>query len=335
VTSDDLIPMAPEEGVERFLAHMESGWRDSTYENAVTRLNHFLAWFHESDLEDLNDLHGRALSDFVAWRREDVKPITLQKQLTTPRQALRFWANLEAVPEGLAEKLQAPELPDGAESSDVVIDRPRVHRLLEYHDRHSYASRHHVLAALWWRTGMRRSATHSLDVDDLRPEENALVLEHRPEEGTKLKNGEAGERWVYLGPRWYQIVEDYVNNPDRPDVEDEHGREPLITTRYGRIHPTTLTDNCYRMTRPCQYGECPVGREPEECRGTQHPEYCPEKRGPHAFRRAAISYHLLEKAKPDAVSERCDVSLKTLYRHYDIRTEREKMEVRKDEFPDS
>ncbi|WP_156587366.1 tyrosine-type recombinase/integrase [Halorubrum sp. CBA1125] len=325
--------MEPEEGVDRFLSHRAPKWRDSTYENAVHRMNIFLDWCEEAGIDDLNDLTGRDLSDFVAWRRGDVAPITLQKQLSTPRVFLRWAANTEAVREGLAEKLQAPDLPDGAESSDVVVEPERVESILAYLDRHDYASRKHAMVALLWRTGMRRGAIHSLDVDDLRPEDDAIVIRHRPEGGTKLKNGNDGERWVYLGPKWYQIVEDYVSQR-RLSKTDEYGREPLLTTRNGRPHPTTITDNCYRVTRTCQMtGECPVGRDIEECKGTRHPGYCPVKRGPHAFRRSAISEHLRLGTDPDVVSERMNVSLKVLYRHYDVRTNREKMSVRKDEIP--
>jgi len=331
--TDDLIPMEPDEGVDRFLAHRRPRWRDATYNNAVHRLGVFLDYCGTAGIEDLNDLTGRDLSDFVAWRRDQIAPITLQKQLTTIRVFLRWCASTDAVRDGLAEKLQAPELPDGAESSDVVIEPERAKQILAHLDRHDYASRLHAMAAILWRTGMRRGALHSLDVEDLRPEDDSVVLRHRPEQGTKLKNGADGERWVYLGPRWFQIVEDYVNDR-RIDATDEYGREPLLTTSNGRPHKGTITDNCYRITRTCEVtGECPIGRDIEECRGTRDAVYCPVKRGPHAWRRAAISEHLRLGTDPDVVSERMNVSLKVLYRHYDVRTDREKMSVRKDSVP--
>ncbi|MFC7204709.1 tyrosine-type recombinase/integrase [Haloferax namakaokahaiae] len=328
-----LLYLDPEDAVERFLAYMAPSWRDSTFNNATTRLGHLLDFLDERGIEDTTELNGRTLSDFVAWRRADVAPITLQKQLTTVRVFLRWAADIDAVPEGLAEQLHAPELPDGAESSDIVIETHRVERMLDYFERFDYASRMHAMVAILWRTGMRRGALHSLDVGDLRPEENALVLEHRPETDTYLKNGKDGERWVYLGPIWYQVVEDYVNER-RLDKTDDHGRDPLLTTRYGRPHVTTISDNCYRATRPCQYtSECPVGRDIEECAGTTNPEQCPCKRGPHAFRRGAISDHLREGTPPEVVSERMNVSLDVLYKHYDVRSNREKMDVRKEHLP--
>lgn len=112
--SEGLIPMAPAEGVRQFLAHRKPSIRKSSLENAQMRLRHFLDWRDEADVENLNDLNGRVLSQFVAWRQPKIAPITLQKQLSTVRQALRYWADIEAVDDGLAEKLQAPELPDGS-----------------------------------------------------------------------------------------------------------------------------------------------------------------------------------------------------------------------------
>jgi site-specific recombinase XerD len=330
----DLVPLEPKVGIERFISHNEPSWRESTLRNSKTRLRFFREFLASEEIENLNELDGRVLSDFVSWRRDDLAAITLQKQLTTVRKALRFWANLDAVRKGLAEQLHAPELPDGAESDDTVMEVHRVERLLEFHENYDRASRRHVLAALIWRTGMRRSAVRSIDVDDLLPDDNAVQLRHRPETETYLKNGYDGERVVYLGPKWMQIVSDYVEDRRRPQTDD-HGREPLLTTRYGRPAPDTLTDNCYRLTRPCQYtNSCPVGREIEECDGTSDPHHCPCKRGPHAWRRSAISEHLREGTNPDTVSERMDVSLEVLYRHYDIRNDREKMQVRREDIPD-
>ena len=338
VSGDDLQPLAPEEGAERFLKHREPSIRESSMRNARHRLSVFLDWAEEYELENLNELNGRDLSAFVAWRQDDVAPITLQKQLSSVRQALRFWADIEAVKDGLAEKLHAPELPDGAESKEVHLKGERARRALQYHDNHHYASRDHALLALLWRTGMRRGAVRGLDVDDLDSRENAIRVEHRPETGTQLKNGDDGTRWVYLGPRWFRILEDYVDNPDRRDVVDEHGRRPLFTTKKGnRPVGNTIYKWVLRALHPCTYGECPHDREPEDCKArgsTGRPAQCPSARSPHAVRRGAITNHLNEDTAPEVVSERMDVSLDVLYEHYDARTEREKMTVRRKDLPE-
>lgn len=330
--SDDLQPLDPEEGVERFLNHREPALRESSLQNARTRLRYFIEWCEERGIENLNALSGREMDEFVAWRRDDLAPITLQKQLSTIRQALEYWAGIEAVEAGLREKVHAPELPDGAAARNVTLDPDRAEAIMAYLDRHHYASRIHVVITLLWRTGMRRGGLRSLDVDDLRPDDNALVLEHRPDTGTQLKNGEAGERWVYLGPRWFQVVDDYLDNPDRHDVTDDYGRKPLLTTRYGRPTGDTIYSWVSKTTHPCEYGPCPHDREPETCeaRGADgYPSRCPSSRSPHAVRRGAITAHLNGEVAPEMVSERMDVSLDVLYDHYDARTPREKMQIRK------
>lgn len=335
--SEDLQPLPPAEGVERFLQHREPSVRESTIRNARTRLRFFLDWCEEREVENLNELTGRDLSDFVAWRRGDIAAITLQKQLSTIRTALRYWADIEGVEDGLAEKVHSPELPDGAESREIHLDPDRAERILSHLSKYQPGSREHAILSLLWRTGMRRGALRSLDEEDLRPDDHAIVVRHRPEEGTKLKNGESGERWVYLGPHWYQDIERYVQNPNRPDVVDDHGRNPLITTRAGRPTGDTIYSNVCRLTQPCEIGrECPHDRDPETCeaRGAGgYPSRCPSARSPHAIRRGAITHHLNRDTPPETVSERMDVSLDVLYEHYDARTEREKMDVRRKQLP--
>nr|WP_254714730.1 site-specific integrase [Natranaeroarchaeum aerophilus] len=329
--------LSPEEGVERFIRHREPSIRESSLQNTRTRLNAFLEWCDEREIHNLNELSGRDLSDFVAWRRSDVAAITLQKQLSSVRVALRWWADIEAVEKGLAEKLHAPELPDGAESRDVFLSPDRAKRALEYHDRHHYASRDHALLALLWRTGMRRGAARAIDVNDLDGDDNAVYVEHRPETGTGLKNGDDGTRWVYLGPRWFQILDDYVSNPDRPEVTDEHGRRPLFSTQMGtRASGGSIYKWVIRALHPCTYASCPHDETPETCdaRGRDAvPSRCPSARSPHAVRRGAITNHLNAETAPETVSERMDVSLDVLYQHYDARTEREKMAVRQQDLP--
>jgi integrase len=180
---------------------------------------------------------------------------------------------------------------------------------------------------------MRRGALRSIDVRDLDPDENAIRLVHRPDAGTKLKNGESGERWVYLGPKWYQPVDDYLSNPDRIETTDDHGRRPLITTRNGRPTGDTIYKWVNKLTQPCKLRECPHDRDMDSCEALEtggYPSKCPSARSPHALRRGSITHHHLNRdVAPEVVSERCDVSLDVLYEHYDVRTEQEKMAVRK------
>ena len=65
-----------------------------------------------------------------------------------------------------------------------------------------------------------------------------------------------------------------------------------------------------------------------------YPSRCPSSRSPHGIRRGSITYHLTQETSPEVASERMDVSLEILYKHYDVRDEREKMGVRKDNIPD-
>ncbi|OIB56217.1 tyrosine-type recombinase/integrase [Natrialba sp. SSL1] len=336
--SGGLEPLAPSEGVEMFLEHREPSIRESSMQNARHRLSVFLDWCEEKEIDNLNDLSGRDLSLFVSWRQGDVAAITLQKQLSSVRMALRWWADIEAVEKGLAEKLHAPELPDGAESREVFLEADRAKQALRYFDRHHYASRDHALIALIWRTGMRRGAVRALDVDDLDEDDQAIRVEHRPETETPLKNGDDGSRWVYLGPRWFRILADYVDNPDRNNVVDEHGRRPLFTTRQDtRPSGHSIYKWVIRALHPCTYAECPHDRTPAECEARSRssvPSKCPSARSPHAVRRGAITNHLNEETAPETVSERMDVSLEVLYEHYDARTEREKMAVRRQDIPE-
>jgi hypothetical protein len=143
---------------------------------------------------------------------------------------------------------------------------------------------------------------------------------------------------VYLGEGWYELIEQYLENPSRHEVTDEYGREPLITTRDGRPTGDTIYRIVNRATQPCEYGECPHDRDPDECEARGANSYaskCPSSYSPHEIRRGSITHHLAEDVAPEIASERMDVSLDVLYNHYDARTEREKMNVRKDALEDT
>jgi hypothetical protein len=128
------------------------------------------------------------------------------------------------------------------------------------------------------------------------------------------------------------LLDDYIQS-QRHDVEDDHGREPLITTTHGRPSLSTIRGTTYRLTRPCKVDQgCPHDRDPEECEaadGYDKASTCPSARSPHDLRRGAITAHLLDEVPKEVVSDRMDVSPDVLDQHYDRRSKRERMNQRR------
>lgn len=114
---------------------------------------------------------------------------------------------------------------------------------------------------------------------------------------------------------------------------DSYDRKPLVTSRSGRAGKSSLRDSIYRITRPCQYtGECPHDREIESCEAMEpnKASTCPSSVSPHAIRRGSITYHLSRDVPEKIVTDRMNVSLDVLEKHYDRRGEQEKAEQRRD-----
>ena len=61
----------------------------------------------------------------------------------------------------------------------------------------------------------------------------------------------------------------------------------------------------------------------------------PSSRSPHGVRRGSITKHLRDKTPTDIVTERVNVSKDVLAKHYDQRTEREKMQIRREFIEDA
>lgn len=324
--------LPPAEGVEMYLQHREPDLSEKSLENHRYRLESFVEFCEEHEIENLNDLTGRDLHRFRTWRSQDsIATMTLRTNLATLRVFLEFCASVDAVEQGLREKVVLPEVSREEQSRDVKLDEARGEAILDHLDQYEYASRQHLIFALLWHTGIRLGTLRAFDVDDWHPDEQLLDVRHRPETDTPLKNGEVAERVIAVGDYYAGVIADYLDH-DRDGVTDDAGRSPLVTSQYGRLSENAVRGTIYRWTRPCIVDSCPHDRDPETCEAMESKQanQCPSVRSPHGIRRGALTRMLRDGTPEQVVSDRSDVSGDVLEQHYDRRTERERMEIRKE-----
>ncbi|MFC7057657.1 tyrosine-type recombinase/integrase [Halovenus salina] len=251
--------------------------------------------------------------------------------MDTLRVFIRWLETVDGVEQDLHTKVRSPDLSGEEKSRDVMLDKERADRALEYLRKYKYASRQHVVLTLLWHTMMRVGALHALDVGDFNEEEQSIEVVHRPEKDTSIKNAERGERHIGLSDEVCTVLVDWITDR-RPDTTDEHGRHPLISSELGRVHRTTLRRDCYRYTRPCVFtDECPHDRKISDCDAAEHdhPYECPSSVSPHAFRRGALTHALNSEVPEKVLSDRANLSESVLDEFYDNRSKQERMEKRR------
>ena len=329
----NLEPIDPETAVELYIAEKETELAKASIRSHRSRLGHFVRWCAEREIDNLNDLTGRKLHEFRLWRRNDgnLNKVSVKTQTDTLRVFIRWLGSIDGVDPELHVKVLSPAVTPDENSRDVKLEKDDAEAILAYLGKYEYATLPHVTVALLWHTMMRLGAAHALDVSDYHPEGQYLEVVHRPETDTPIKNGHDGERFIGLSGWLCTLLDDWLRDC-RPDVTDEFGRQPLLATAQGRIARTTITRYSYQYTRPCVIGaECPHERDLEACEGTTTGGYskCPSSVSPHAIRRGSITHHLTKDIPEIVVSDRANVSQRVLEQHYDRRSEREKMEQRR------
>lgn len=340
-----LEPIEPEAALRLYLDDKRIESAESTIRSHRSRLRHFTGWCDEQTIGNMNVLTARKLHEFRIWRRssdgKNPNNVTMKTQMDTLRVFIRWCESIDAVEEGLAEKVLSPDLDKHENEKDELLDPEVGDEILGYLRKYRYGTREHVVFVLIWRCLLRRGGISTIDTGDLVNDDGDdphVKIRHQPETGTPLKKKADGERRIALKADTVELIEDYIE-ATRDDVTDEHGREPLLTTASGRPHLQTLQSDCYAVTRPCiiNGGECPHERDPDECSAAVNRTKayeCPSSRSPHAVRRGAITRMLSKDVPKIVVSDRASTSKDVLDKHYDERSERQKMSQRRDYLSD-
>ena len=309
--------------IDAYLTDRASELSDSSIQNHRYQLKQFREWCNgPGETDSISAIEPLDLSKFRRYRSADINPNTMYNQLSVCRLFLRFCHRMGWCEEEIPNSIVLPTR--AGRSRDDSIDPDRVASILDKLETYRYASFDHVLLSLLWTCSFRIGAIRAFDVQDLHLNERWVDVVHRPETGTPLKNKEDSEREVNLHGWVCDVLRAWVKDV-RPDVEDDHRREPLLSTQNGRVSRATIRRHVYNLT---------------DCSGIDGgcdcvPDYakCPSASvAPHDIRRSSITAWLDDGTDISLLSGRVDSSQSTLSEHYDVRTETQKRELRRNAF---
>ena len=360
---DKLSPMPPREALDIWIERQEMDKAESTVQSYRYRVEPFIQFLEDEDIDNLNDLNGRHLLRFDSMRRSsgNIQKNTLNNQLGTIRQFLEFGIKANAVSAEVASQVDVPNVSKDERINREKLPTQRAKDILAYLDRFEYASRDHVLAFLLWETGARAGSLRALDLEDVYLEEDDLdrlryqedlevggslleeILEgvdlpflyfrHRPEADTPLKKKDAGERPVNISDELGDVIRAFIRFR-RAEETDGHGRNPLLTSTKasGRISVSGIRIRAYELTQPCQVGkECPHGRDPEDCEARVHGQQsrCPSVRSPHKWRTGSVTWHRDRGWPPEEIAVKMATSVELVNDVYDQPEKLKRMSIRR------
>lgn len=336
---NNLKPIIPRRARNLYLAEREEDASYSTRETIAPGVDFFVEWCEGEQILNMNTISGRKLTKYKRYckKNTDKNTVSLNGLLSVLRRFMVFCVRIDAVDPGVPDKVPIPNVPD---DEDVCYDKPtdeEVEKTLVYLEKYEYASRRHVEFVTIKEIGNRVGALRGVDLKDVYLDELVIDFQDRPEKeeldqkGTPLKNGPDGQRKANISHELADLIQEYLDNPDRHEVTDEFGRQPLFTTKNGRPEVGTIRRDLYKLTRPCIYSdECPHDRDVDSCKAVEnnHASKCPSSYSPHPLRRWSIEHQIDQGVPKDKLSDRVDVSVPVLNKHYDLRGEERKRKQR-------
>ena len=324
----------PRKARREFLQHKQETQKESTARAYKYPTRSFVEFVESRGVHATGEITKGHVANWIDDRREDVKPVTVHNNAKHLRVFLKWMGQRELVEWSIHERMEIPTVPEGGDVNENVLRADLAENTLDYLGTFEYGTLYHALFYTMWHTGCRISGAISLDLDDFeqRHGDSVLRFRNRQSTGTPLKNRNKSERNVSISDSVAQVLQDYVASR-RLRKKDDQGREPLFTVPGGRLTRQRAYKNIVAATRPCVHGEkCPHNREIEDCEAAQRKEKapsCPSSVSLHPVRKGAITHHINEGWPKEVLSERVDVSVEVLEKHYDFRKNERKRQNRR------
>lgn len=325
--------LPPRQARHLFLQSKKGTVKQSSYRAYRFPTRHFTEFLEAQRIENMREVDGFHIENWkVSRRAEGIAPATFKSNVKQVATFLRWCERTNIVQSGVGDKVEIPNIAVEDEASHEKVSHDRSIQISNYLSTFEYGTRQHAIFSLLWESGCRISGAISLDLADFSPDEKRLEFHDRKDTETPLKNGTKGERNITLSEELVRILSDYVEI-NRDDVRDDFNRKPLFTTQHGRVTRQRVYKNTVGFTRPCVYkNHCPHGKAVDRCTAAQQKKRafdCPSSTSMHPIRRGSITYHLNQGWPKEKVSERCDVSLDVLDKHYNEQTKEDERETRR------
>ena len=136
--------ITPADAVQMYLDDRKRDCQQATVKGHRSRLNFFVDWCTEQGIDNMNDISARDLHEFQVWRREDLNVVSERTQMSTLRVFIKWCETIDAVPEGLFNKINVPNVPQGEGSREKTLHADRVEEIVEYLGTYEYATVEHV-----------------------------------------------------------------------------------------------------------------------------------------------------------------------------------------------
>lgn len=211
------------------------------------RLKHFQAFCTVHDIEDLGNVRPNTLDEFQNYLREASSleaTSSIKGCLAALRKFLQYCERRGVFDHGFHKLVILPTVSKHEGQDERWLARESTEEIVDHLETYRLFTKEHVVWAILAETRIRQSTLYALDLDDYDAEERYLTVVNREETGTRLKNGYRAERELSISKDAARTIDGYIQE-NRNAVTDDHGREPLVTTRNGRLQKSTIRQYVY------------------------------------------------------------------------------------------
>lgn len=171
------------------------------------------------DVQKWNELDGRQIRSFVAWRhRQGIGGRSLQRNLSAARAFYRYLMGEGVARHNPAEGVQAPKSP---RKLPKLLDVDQAAQLLEIDDRGPLAIRDKAILELMYSSGLRLSELVMLDLDSLDLADAVVTVTGK---GKKTRSIPVGRYAREAIKQWLKIRGGIANNEEMAVFVSQRGK---------------------------------------------------------------------------------------------------------------